>query len=73
MATVERKTLTHEEVRQALDEGARSVLGLSAAAFLARYKAGELDLDSPTVLRLTVLARLVLEAEPNGRNGHVAT
>ncbi len=71
MATVERKTLTVEEVRDALDEGARTTLGLSCDDFLARYRTGDLDLDSPTVLRLTVLARLLLEAEAgNVRNGH---
>ena len=71
MATVERKTLTVGEVRKELDERARATLGLGWDEFLARYRAGELDLSSPTVLRLTVLARLINEAETtNGPNGH---
>jgi hypothetical protein len=68
MASVERKTLTRDELKAELDDGARAVLGLDADQFLTRYCAGELDLHSVPVLRLSVLARLLLESG-NG-NGH---
>ena len=71
MATVEHKTLTHDDVKAELDEGAQAVLGLSADEFIARYQAGDLDLYSVPVLRLSVLARLLLESG-NGSNGHSA-
>lgn len=70
--TVERMMVTREEIRNELDEGARQMLGLDADQFLTRYCAAELDLDSPPVLRLSVLARLLLETEPNGQNGRRA-
>lgn len=68
MATIERKTVTREEVQDELDRLAREELGISADDFLVRYCAGELDLNSPTVLRVSVLARLLLGE--NGHNGH---
>jgi hypothetical protein len=70
MGSVEHKTLTRAEVKAELDEGARALLGLDADEFLARYCGGELDLHSVPVLRLSVLARLLLESG-NG-NGHGA-
>jgi hypothetical protein len=60
------KTLTRAEVKAELNEGTRSVLGIDADEFLARYRSGDLDLHSVPVLRLSVLARLFLEAN----NGH---
>jgi hypothetical protein len=71
MASVERKTLSRDELKAELDDGARSVLGLDADEFLTRYCAGELDLHSVPILRLSVLARLWLESG-NG-NGHGLT
>ena len=65
---VERMTISRDEIRNELDEGSRAVLGLTADQFVTRYCAAELDLDSPSVLRLSVLARLLLETET--RNGH---
>lgn len=70
MAVVERKTLTRDEVKAELDAGAREVLGLDADEFLVRYCAGELDLHSVPVLRLSVLARLLLEAGHSNGNGN---
>lgn len=75
MATVEHKTLTRDELRAELDHGARTVLGLNAGEFLTRYCAGELDLHSVPILRLSVLARLLLESgqeNDHDRNGHSA-
>ena len=57
---VERMTISRDEIRNELDEGSRAVLGLTADQFVTRYCAAELDLDSPSVLRLSVLARLLL-------------
>jgi hypothetical protein len=71
MPTVEHITLTQEEIRKELDDAAQRVLGLDVDEFLERYRAGELDADDPTVLRLTILARLLADAEPHaGDNGH---
>jgi hypothetical protein len=68
---VEHMTVTREEIREELDASARQLLGLSADQFVTRYCHAELDLDSPAVLRLSVLARLLLETESkNGVNGH---
>lgn len=66
---VERMTVTRDEIREELDQGSRQLLGLNADQFVTRYCAAELDLDSPSVLRLSVLARLLLETEANGERG----
>jgi hypothetical protein len=72
MSTVEHKTLTRAELKAELDEGAQAVLGLDADEFLTRYCAGDLDLYSLPVLRLSVLARLLLESDRHNGNGHSA-
>lgn len=67
MSAVEHKSLTRAEIKAELDDGARAVLGIDADEFVARYRVGELDLNSIPVLRLSVLARLLLEAS-NGNS-----
>jgi hypothetical protein len=57
------ESLTRDELRDELDRLAQEKLGLSADEFIARYRAGELDLDSPAVLRIAVLARLLNDSE----------
>ena len=73
MSTIEHKTLTRAELKAELDGGAQAVLGLDADEFLTRYCAGDLDLDSVPVLRLSVLARLLLESGRHNGNGHSGT
>ena len=51
--------VTPDELRQELDRLARERLGMPADEFLERLKSGELDLESPTVSRLAILARLL--------------
>lgn len=65
MATVEQdiiyERVTHDDLMREIDRLARERLGLSGEAFLARWRAEELDPFSPTVSRIAVLARLVTD------------
>lgn len=47
--------LNRAEGRDLVDEEARRVLGVGVDEFLARYDAGELDLDDDEVLSLLLL------------------
>jgi hypothetical protein len=59
MAAVRFESLTRTEVFEELDRATQEKLGLSGDEFIERYYEGQLDLDSPTVSRLAVLARLL--------------
>jgi hypothetical protein len=62
MATVEYQRVTVAELRSTLDALTREKLGLSADQFLDRCRTRELDTTSPSISRLAVLGRLILEA-----------
>jgi hypothetical protein len=47
--------LTRDEGRDFVDRESRRVLGVDVDEFLARYDAGELDLDHEDVLALVML------------------
>jgi hypothetical protein len=47
--------LTREEGRALVDREAQRVLGVGVEEFLARYDAGELDLDDEDTLALVLL------------------
>jgi hypothetical protein len=60
--------LTQEEIRAELDRLARQKFSLSADEFLDRYEHNRLDLSSPSVARLSILARLLLQSPPRKRS-----
>jgi len=59
MATIEYQTITTQELRDELDALSVATLGLSAEEFMRDYQAGKLDLKSPAISQLAVLARLL--------------
>lgn len=59
--------LTQEEIRAQLDLLARKKFSLSGEEFLDRYEHNRLDLSSPSVARLTILARLLQTTTPPRR------
>jgi hypothetical protein len=54
------RQLDRTEGRRLVDREARRVLGVGVDEFLARYDAGELDLDDPDVLDLVLLIPFAL-------------
>jgi hypothetical protein len=65
VATVEHdiiyEQVTRDELRTEVDRYACERLGMSGEDFLTRWRAGELDEFSPTVSRIAVLARLLID------------
>ncbi len=62
VAVLQTERLTLDDLRASVDEVVRAKLGVSVDEFLAKYEAQELDLSSPAMSRMAVLARLILAA-----------
>lgn len=63
MTSVQYEKLSASDLYARFDELTRSSLGLGADTFLERCRQHTLDMTSPLVSRLAMLARLVDEAE----------
>lgn len=63
--------LTREEGWALFDEQARKCFGMSGAEFLAKYDAGEIDVDDPAIhgnaIHMEMLLPLVREVYPRDR------
>jgi hypothetical protein len=62
MTTVHYEKVSVQELRDSLDVQTREQLGLSADEFLRRCRDQALNLASPAVSRLAVLARIIDQA-----------
>lgn len=59
MATIEHEVITTDELRRRIDDLSREKLGLGVEEFARRYSERSLDLTSPAVSNLAMLARLL--------------
>jgi hypothetical protein len=69
VTSVQHEPLTREELRVELDRLSRERLSVPFDEFRALYEAGQLDLSEPTLWRLALLARLLLDEESVIGNG----
>jgi hypothetical protein len=53
--------ISRGELMAELDRMAQAELGISGDEFLARYRTGKLDKESPAIAQIAVLARLITD------------